>query len=703
MHTKTVTAMFLSTLLIATLVAGMAPADDAGRIRPYEGNPYFWQYKGEPVLLLGGSWQDNLFNHPVGLEEHLDLLVSVGGNYVRNVMSHRNEGNVFAYAQNADGLYDLDTFNDEYWRRFAHFLDLTYERDIIVQIEIWATWDLYVDHQSLGGWSKQPFNPANTVTYTSEESGLPTVIDISPGANPTDHPFFHTVPALDNNELVLRYQTAFVDKILSYALDYPHVLYCMNNETGERVEWSDFWAQYVRDRAAEAGKLVETAEMRRNSNITASDHRHMMDAPELYTFLDISQNNALRGVTHRNRIQQVRSMIADHPRPLNNTKIYGFDPDTNVPIRRWWQNVLGGCASVRFHRPHPLESPDDHERHTSVGLGLSPLAQEQIRSTRVVMDAIGWPDIEPDLSFVSLATDPSYAVTTDKTHLVYTRAQDGTARLYMNGEAVEQGTIGGDLASWNAGMRLALASELTGERPWLGVFHDIAVYDRALTAEEVAAHTAAGAPEQQDGLQARYAFDEGDGTIIRDISGITPALDLRIQDPDAVAWTDDGLDVRRMVLIATPDPAERLTEAMQASNAFTMEAWITPANTHQAGPARIVTLSHDTARRNFTLGQLDSHYQMRFRTTETDVNGLPGLGRDNEDVVTIAAARSVDNDRAAVFIPQGTGVRIAVEKFTGDPQVEWVDPRTADWHDAAADADGFFQPPSQEDWVLVLR
>ena len=87
-------------------------------------------------MLLGGSWQDNLFNHPVGLEEHLDKLLSVGGNYVRNTMSHRNVGNVFAYLRDEQGLFDLNRFNDEYWLRFKNFLELCYQRDIIVQIEI---------------------------------------------------------------------------------------------------------------------------------------------------------------------------------------------------------------------------------------------------------------------------------------------------------------------------------------------------------------------------------------------------------------------------------------------------------------------------------------------------------------------------------------------------------------------------------------
>lgn len=61
-------------------------------IKVYEENPFYWQYKGEPILLTGGSKEDNLFNHPENLEEHLDLLKESGGNYVRNTMSSRDPG-----------------------------------------------------------------------------------------------------------------------------------------------------------------------------------------------------------------------------------------------------------------------------------------------------------------------------------------------------------------------------------------------------------------------------------------------------------------------------------------------------------------------------------------------------------------------------------------------------------------------------------
>ena len=57
-------------------------------IRPYVSNPFYWQYKGAPILLLGATDDDNLFQWTgKALANQLDTLKSCGGNYVRNVMS----------------------------------------------------------------------------------------------------------------------------------------------------------------------------------------------------------------------------------------------------------------------------------------------------------------------------------------------------------------------------------------------------------------------------------------------------------------------------------------------------------------------------------------------------------------------------------------------------------------------------------------
>ena len=50
---------------------------------------------------------------------------------------------------------------------------------------------------------------------------------------------------------------------------------------------------------------------------------------------------------------------------------------------------------------------------------------------------------------------------------------------------------------------------------------------------------------------------------------------------------------------------------------------MTPGNTAQTGPARIVSLSADTGAQNFTLGQEGSDIEFRLRTPVSGRNGIP--------------------------------------------------------------------------------
>jgi len=78
-------------------------------------------------------------------------------------------------------------------------------------------------------------------------------------------------------------------------------------------------------------------------------------------------------------------------------------------------------------------------------------------------------------------------------HIVYTRAADGKAAIYVNGEVAASGTVPGDLSSWDAGYRFALGNELTRDRPWRGELRLVALYSRALTPQEVERNYRAGA------------------------------------------------------------------------------------------------------------------------------------------------------------------------------------------------------------------
>jgi hypothetical protein len=575
-----------------------------------------------------------------------------------------------------------------------------------VQIEIWDPWDLFASEAPLGygpenrGWERHPYNPRNNVNYTAQESGLAEVIDYYSGSTPSRHAFFHTVPAMDDNRVVRRYQEAFVNRLLDLSLKYPHILYCINNEIGEDPEWGRYWARFIRQRADREGVKVYLADMRRNSNFNSSEQIALLHDDAHYDFFEISQNSVNVGQHHFSQMQAIRDRRLTNPKPLNNVKIYGgeghgWTGGQLEATRRMWRNIIGGLASSRFHRPGPDDRP--------FGIGANELARAHLRNVRTVMEAAGWPNLEPGLGFLRHKSGVVGAVQVEKTHIVYTRNARGAARLYLNGEEAVAGETGGQVSVWDDTLRLGLANEFTGDRSWRGTYHGVAIYDRALTAAEIADHHAAGAVRHRDGLQVWYRFDAGEGSVVRDVSGVAPALDLRMPDPAATAWIEDGLHVRRSVLIATAIPAERLTAAIRASNAFTLEAWITPDTVDQAGPARIVTLSADHGHRNFTLGQENRGYEMRFRTTATSGNGLPSLQTPDDAESSVAAARAPDGRSAVVFVTRGGLVHVDMDQFQGSLKAQWFNPLTAERLAAAPRPDGYFQPPSRDDWVLLLR
>lgn len=86
---------------------------------------------------------------------------------------------------------------------------------------------------------------------------------------------------------------------------------------------------------------------------------------------------------------------------------------------------------------------------------------------------------------ITSLSSPSYSLTTDLTHVVYTRNASGTANLYINGVEMTSRVVSGELSNWNENYHLALANEITGNRAWLGELYLAAIYDRALEMEEV--------------------------------------------------------------------------------------------------------------------------------------------------------------------------------------------------------------------------
>jgi hypothetical protein len=113
---------------------------------------------------------------------------------------------------------------------------------------------------------------------------------------------------------------------------------------------------------------------------------------------------------------------------------------------------------------------------------------------------------------------------------------------------------------------------------------------------------------------------------VNDVSGVAPPLNLTIATPANTSWIATGiqggaLSIDAETLVQSGAPASKIITACMASNELTFEAWVSPGNDTQDGPARVLTCSVDPSNRNFTMGQDGGSYQMRIRTTTTGNNG----------------------------------------------------------------------------------
>ena len=395
-------------------------------LEPWGKDAWYWSYGNKPVLLLGASDDDNLFQwNEESLLCQLDKLAAAGGNVIRNTMSDRKDKGfeIYPFKMLSNGKYDLNIWNDEYWLRLERLLRETVRRRIFVQIEIWDRFD-YSDLDDTNRWQMHPYNPQNNVNYTVDESGLSTHYPDHPGAN--TQPFFFTTPEQRNNDCVLFYQQKFVSQLMEVSLPFSNVLYCMNNESSGEVEWSNYWALFVKSHADRKQRKVYLTEMWDEWDLTAAQHRQTFDHPDLFGFVDVSQNNHNSGDQHWDNFLYVRKRLAIQPRPMNTTKTYGasgnkFGHTDQDAIERFWRHLLAGAASIRFHRPPS-------------GLGLSDRAIRCIRAARTLETIVPLWELKAATELLSdrVSNEAYLAVSRGSTYVVYFPA-GGRVRLDVSG------------------------------------------------------------------------------------------------------------------------------------------------------------------------------------------------------------------------------------------------------------------------------
>ncbi len=144
----------------------------------------------------------------------------------------------------------------------------------------------------------------------------------------------------------------------------------------------------------------------------------------------------------------------------------------------------------------------------------------------------------------------------------------------------------------------------------------------AIASEEVA--FADGVEQENDeryegNLIAFYGFTEGSGDTALDTSGVSPAMNLEVDDAE---WMGGhGLVMDESRLIADRESSIKLYDKIAkpgyGTGQYTVEMWINNANITQEN-ARIVSYARSSGNRNLSLHQQEYQYAVRNRSMAAD-------------------------------------------------------------------------------------
>lgn len=185
---------------------------------------------------------------------------------------------------------------------------------------------------------------------------------------------------------------------------------------------------------------------------------------------------------------------------------------------------------------------------------------------------------------------------------------------------------------------------------------------------------ASGGNRHEANQIALWEFKTGSGTVAFDTSGVEPALDLNFSG--TVDWFGGwGITLTEGKAQGSTTASKKLHDRIRASGAYSIEAWVVPANVTQE-MARIVSYSAGNDARDFTLQQSLYNYEFLNRSTETSLNGVPEVSTPDAAEVLQASLQHVvatfsELDGRSIYV---NGELVSeMDSVPGGSMVDWQD------------------------------
>jgi hypothetical protein len=232
--------------------------------------------------------------------------------------------------------------------------------------------------------------------------------------------------------------------------------------------------------------------------------------------------------------------------------------------------------------------------------------------------------------------------------------------------------FGTALQYWDYDYPLVIGNEATSDRPWTGQLARLAVFDRAIDPDEVSHHVGDPMAEAR-GVLAFADFASGHQWLRNEA-----AFELVSPDGAQPERTDEGLQFQGAQQLGTADGARAISHVLIYSGAFSILLDAHFSDLTLTGPARLVSVSESTGRRNVTLSQHLGGLDYRVRTDRMGPNGSRVSCRTATDRLTVGWHRvlatfddgimdlRIDGKRArSPLVMYHVGVRVFGRGFLG--------------------------------------
>ena len=178
-------------------------------------------------------------------------------------------------------------------------------------------------------------------------------------------------------------------------------------------------------------------------------------------------------------------------------------------------------------------------------------------------------------------------------------------------------------------------------------------------------------PRADANMITLFAFGEGTGNTTVGTSNVGADITLNLEGTE---WDPQGglINVSGKAQASLAD-SQKLFNLLSGGNQFSVEAWVIPENTTQTGPARIVSYSINTGRRNFTLGQQVAQYDSRVQTINSGANGSNPTLRTEDAVVTELTHVVMTYDNMAGGRKLYVNGQLAAEEALQGDMLNWQD------------------------------